>query len=90
MIEKGVRAGVSMISKKYAKANNPQFPDYDPSKQNTWITYLDMNNLHGTSMSDPLPEKDFAWLTDEQIEIFDVTIIDDNAEKGYIFEEDLD
>ena len=73
MIEKGVRGGVSMISKKYAKANNPMVSGYDPSKPNSWITYLDMNNLYGTSMSESLPEKDFAWLTSEQIDTFDAT-----------------
>lgn len=39
MIEQGIRGGVSMISKKYAKANNPQVPGYDPAKPNTWITW---------------------------------------------------
>ena len=31
-VERGMRAGISMVSKRYAKANNPQVPDYDPSK----------------------------------------------------------
>ena len=47
-----------------------------------------MNNLYGTSMSDPLPEKYFVWLTDEQIGIFVVSKIDDIAETGYILEVD--
>ena len=89
MIEKGVRGGVSMISKKYAKANNPMVSDYDPSKPKSWITYLDMNNLYGTSMSEPLPEKDFDWLTNEQIENFDATKVPDDSETGYIVECDL-
>lgn len=55
MIEQGVRGRVSMISKKYSKANNPMVSDYDPSKPNIWLTYLDMNNLYGT-MSMPLSD----------------------------------
>jgi len=90
MIENGIRGGVSLISKKYAKANNPHVPDYDPSKPNTWITYLDMNNLYGTCMSDPLPEKDFEWLSEDRIQSLDILSIDDNAETGYIFEVDLE
>ena len=89
MIEKGVRGGVSMISKKYAKANNPMVSGYDPSKPKSWITYLDMNNLYGTSMSEPLPEKDFDWLTNEQIENFDAIKVPDDSETGYIVECDL-
>lgn len=83
MIENGIRGGVSMISKKYAKANNP-------SKPTTWLTYLDINNLYGTIMSDPLPEKDFKWLTLEQIDQFDVSSIADDAQSGYILEVDLE
>ncbi|XP_069109117.1 uncharacterized protein [Argopecten irradians] len=90
MVEKGVRGGVSMISKKFAQANNPKAPGYDPSKPNTWLTYLDMNNLYGTSMSEVLPEKDFAWLTPEQIDQLDICNIDDNSEMGYILEIDLE
>lgn len=90
MIENGIRGGVSMISKKYAKANNPMVPEHDPTKPHSWITYLDMNNLYGTSMSEPLPERDFAWLTEEQINTFDVSKIGDYDETGFILEVDLD
>ena len=43
-IEKGLRGGISYISKRYAKANNKYMNDYDPKKQSTFISYLDMNN----------------------------------------------
>lgn len=90
MIENCIRGGVSMISKTYAKAYNPQVSEYDPTKPTTWLTYLDMNNLYGTSMSDPLPEKDFEWLTPDQLEQLDVSSIADDADTGYILEVDLD
>ena len=47
MIEKGVRGGVSMISKKFAQANNPAAPDYNLEKPTKWLSYLDCNNLYG-------------------------------------------
>ena len=90
MIEQGIRGGVSMISKKYAKANNPLVTNYDSFKPTSWITYLDMNNLYGTSMSMPLPEKDFAWCTQEQIDDFNVMDVSDDSETGYILEVDLE
>ena len=67
-----------MISKKDAnyKANNLTISDYDPSKPNTWLTYLDMNNLYANI---PHPEKDFDWWTQEQIETFDVLDIPDDS-----------
>ena len=49
-IKKGLRGGISMVSKRYAKGNNPQCPD---SKPTTSIMYLDANNLHGLAMSQP-------------------------------------
>merc|ERR1712105_47155 len=52
MIEKGVRGGVSMISKRHGKANNKymkrssategrMIEEYDPSQPSKYITYLD-------------------------------------------------
>ena len=46
-IEKGIRGGISMISNRHAVANNPDVPNYDPSKPTNWLTYLDANNLYG-------------------------------------------
>ena len=54
-IERGMR-GISMARKHYAKANNPRVADYDPSKPNKFITYLDANNPYGWAMSLPLPK----------------------------------
>ena len=50
-IEKGLRGGISYIAKRYAKANNKYMNDYDPKKQSTFISYLDMNNLYGWAIS---------------------------------------
>ena len=54
-IEKGMRGGISMVSKRHAKANNPHTADYDPEKDNNYIMYYDANNLYGWAMSQPLP-----------------------------------
>eukprot|EP01050_Picozoa_sp_SAG11_P070460 SAG11_NODE_51953_length_108_cov_45.333333_1_plen_35_part_11 len=35
-----------MISHRYAKANNKYLPDYNKSLINSFITYLDANNLY--------------------------------------------
>ena len=44
-IEKGLRGGISYISKRFAKANNKYMNDYNPKKPSKFITYLDMNNF---------------------------------------------
>jgi hypothetical protein len=49
------------VSHKYTAANNPLLPKtYDSSQPNSYITFLDMNNLYGTAMVEPLPESGFA------------------------------
>ena len=66
MIEKGIRSGVSMISIRHSKANNPYMTNYDPSQPNKYIEYLDANNLYGHAMSQKLPYRGFRWMTQEE------------------------
>ena len=88
-VEKGMRGGISMVSKRYAKANNPLVPDYDPSKQNKYIMYLDANNLYGWAMSKPLPKTDFKWKRVMPTEE-DIIKKKENANNGWILEVDLE
>ena len=50
-IEKGLRGGIFYIAKRYNEANNKCLKDYDPTKPSEYISYLDMNNLYGWTMS---------------------------------------
>ena len=45
--EKGIRGGISMITGRYSKANNPYMHDYNPDEITKYIMYLDANNLYG-------------------------------------------
>ena len=67
MIEKGIRGGVSMISTRYGKANNPYMKDYDPDQPTKYISYLDANNLYGWAMCKPLPTDGFEWMNEEDL-----------------------
>ena len=80
-IEKGSRGGSSYIAKRYAKANNKYMNDYDPEKPSTVITYLDMNNLYGWSMSEYRPYGELEWV--ENVDEFDVNSINEKSEIGY-------
>ena len=65
-IEKGMRGGISMVSKRHAKANNPLLhssTDYNPDEENNYIMYYDSNNLYWWAMTQPLPYSDFKWLS---------------------------
>ena len=61
-IEKELRGGISYIAKRHTKANNKYMNDYVSKKQSTFISYLNMNNLYGLTMSEYLPYKEFKWL----------------------------
>ena len=56
-----------MVSKRKANANNPMVEGYDSEKPNTWIMYLDANNLYGHAMSQPRPMGGFRWLDDNEL-----------------------
>ena len=88
-IERGMRGGILMVSKRYAKANNPLVEGYNPAEPTNYITYLDANNLYGWAVSLPLPKSGFHWKrvmpTEEQI-----MKMKWNSKKGWILEVDLE
>ena len=86
-MEKGLRGGVCMVSKRFAKANNPQCPQYDNTKPNSWIMYQDANNLYGWAMKQLLPMGEFQWANPELDEVLTTP---DDAPEGYVLEVDLD
>ena len=86
-IEKGMRRGISMVSKRHAKANNPHTADYNPEKENNYIMYYDANNLYGWAMNQPLPYSGFKWLTknDQKNDKFKR-----ETEKGWVLEVNIE
>ena len=44
-----------MFSHPYARANAPGMEIFDIRKRNSYIMYMDANNLYGWAMSQPLP-----------------------------------
>lgn len=88
-IEKGLRGGVAMISKRYAKANNKYMKEFDPTLPSCYIMYLDANNLYGYAMSQTLPMKEFAWVPEDAVSTTDFLKLDPDSDTGYILEVDL-
>jgi len=89
-MENGLRGRVCMLSKlskRFAKANNPQCLDYDSTKPNSWIMYLDANNLYGWAMKQLLPVGGFQWAKPE---LDEVLATPDDTPVGYVLEADLD
>ena len=87
-LERGSRGGISMISHRFAQANNSYLTEYNPDKPSSYIMYQDANNLYGYAMVQHLPVSEFQWVMNPQD--VDVMLIADDAERGYIFEVDLE
>ena len=93
-IEKGLRGGISYIAHRYARANNKYLPDYNRELDDSYLMYLDANNLYGWAMSERLPTGNFKWLENlpeapEEIEKF-LSNYKENSSKGIILEVDLE
>jgi len=69
MIESNMRGGIATISHRQAVANNPLVDGYDPSRPNSWIEYLDANNLYSCSMSEPFPVGKFQFSDEQEITV---------------------
>jgi hypothetical protein len=61
LINGNLRGGISVITKRHAKANNKYMGElYDRREASSYILYLDANNLYGWAMSERLPYDDFV------------------------------
>ena len=89
MVEQGLRGGISMVSRRFARSNIPGMKKWKPNKGNKSILYLDANNLYGWAMMQYLPTGGFHWIRDKEIleklqkEIENGNIPEDNP-KGFI------
>ena len=61
MVEKGVRGGICHAIYRYAKANNKSMKNYNKGKEQSFLQYLDDNNLYGWAMSQKLLVSGFKW-----------------------------
>ena len=78
-LEKGMRGGVSYISKKYSK-----------SDENTELMSWHPNNLYGWAMIQDLPYSCFKFLSQKEVNNFSFDSISENSPIGYILEVDLE
>ena len=96
MVEQGLRGGISMVSCRYTRANNPSMgKEYQPDKPNKHILYLDATNLYGWAMMQHLPTSDFHWIRDKKDleslqELLQHNVIPSDSQEGYILKVELE
>ena len=92
MIEKGIRDGICQAIHRYAKANNKYLKNYDKNIE-SYLKYLDGNNLYGWAVSQKLPVNGFKWVKQKKLSKFNEDFIkkyDEDCNKGYFLEVDFD
>ena len=89
MVESGIRGGVSQISNRFEKANNPYVENHDPSKPTKFLVYYDANALYSWAMGQLLPSRDFVFMDKQEVDSFDVMSVEENGDTGYIMEVSL-
>ena len=62
-VDQGLRGGISMVCNSFARANNLLMKEFDSSIQQSFIKFIDANNLYGWAMSQFLPTGNFKWVT---------------------------
>ena len=93
MFEEGTRGGMCHATCRYAKANNKYMKSYDENIESSFLEYTDANNLYGWTMCKKLAVSDFKWIEKDDISKFDERFIknyDENSDKGYILEVDVE
>ena len=88
--ETGMRGGISYIAKRYCRANNEFVKRYDASKEKSFITYWDVNNLYGAAMLEYLPYDEFEWVDESEVDSIDFSCISKCSDIVYILEVDLE
>jgi hypothetical protein len=80
-IESAIRGGISTITHRHSRFNNPYMKpeDYDPSAPNSYILYLDSNNLYGWALSQRLPVRNFKFATAHEIADIDFQNVPDEG-----------
>ena len=61
MVEKGIRGGICHAIYRYAKGNNKYLKNYNKDKEESFLQYLDDNNLYGWTMSQKLSVSGSKW-----------------------------
>ena len=87
--EKGMRGDISYIARRHSKANNKYMKCYDSGKESKYITYYDVNDLYGYTMSQYLPYSEFKCLNKKEMSGFCLNSIEENSSIGYILEVDV-
>ncbi len=105
LLRKNIRGGLSFAAKRYSDPRRETDNQPPSNHSQRWaklngcnvgggggcLLYIDLNNLYGWSMMEPLPVDGFRWMTDSELRKFDFDNMppDVDGGPGFFFEVDL-
>ena len=84
--QKGMRDGVSCISKRYIEASKKYLISYNPKQESRHSIYLDTNNFYHYVMSKFLATCGFKWIVPNE---FDLNKYNSNSSKDCVLKIDI-
>ena len=64
MVKKRIRCVICHPINRYVKGNNKYMKDYDENKESSYLTYYNVKNLYGRTMSQKFPVNSFELVED--------------------------
>ena len=61
MVAEGIRGRICYAIHRHAKGNNKYMKDYNEDEEESFLQYVDANNLYEFAMIQPLPVDGFKW-----------------------------
>ena len=90
MFEHGIRGGITQAVHRCAEANNKYMDDkFNPKEDNSFLEYLDMNNLYGLVMSELLPTRGLNWADPNEFKPDKIDSYANCDNEGYLLEVDV-
>ncbi|XP_039291063.1 uncharacterized protein LOC120352839 [Nilaparvata lugens] len=88
-----IRGGIVTCVHRHAVANNHYTgAPYNTKKPNSFLAFLDINNLYGYSMCAALPRANFAWMSRDEIDnaVANMKNWSKDQTVGYVLEVDIE
>jgi hypothetical protein len=89
--ERGIRGGLTFVNRHKVEARIPELNNNEDG--NVHLSYIDQNNLYGSSLCKPLPHSEFSWVAEDELKRLsdpaEIQNLDDEGDYGYLFEVDL-
>nr|XP_018905008.1 PREDICTED: uncharacterized protein LOC109035731 [Bemisia tabaci] len=88
-VSHGIRGGVANCIKKFSEAKNKYLGDDVDPADSTFIALFDAVSLYSWSLQEPVPTGNFKFLTQKEIDDFDIEQTEINSSVGWILAVDL-